>query len=438
MIKIKYSPQDYQREVHDDPTRFKVIIRGRRGGKTEEEIQDTVKLAVTNPGLHWITGPTFRQIKSIIWTRLKIVLRVDPDWKFNEQELYAQHAHIQNSNGEYTRIELKGVDNEDSLVGVGLRSLKCDEAALYRPNIWPQILRPMLADHKAPASFYTTPRGSNWLHDLYKRGIDPNEPNWKSWKESSYINKYISKEEIEEMKRDMPHRLFLQEVMAEFLDEQSGVFRKVTRCTVGELQDPVLGRFYVGGVDLGRTHDFTVITILDSVTRGVVYFERFTDIEWKEQKLRIQDAARKYNNALMFIDSTGAGDPIYEDLLQSGVSCESFKFNNSSKAALVKQGEIAIEERQVTWPRELEVLTREVKDYEYTLSVKGNVIYGAPEGKFDDCVISLLLAIWGIRNQLREAQIVQADNILLSPQDKQGLGELVSDEEEQLQEIGGY
>ena len=440
IVEIKYNPQEYQRESHESPIRFKVIIRGRRGGKTEEEIQGAIKDCVTIPGLHWITGPTFRQIKSIVWTRLKAILRQceDKAWIFNEAELYVEHPNIKDENGISTRIELKGVDKEDSLVGVGLRTLRCDEAALYKMHIWPQILRPMLVDHQAPAYFFSTPRGKNWLHDLYLRGLDPNEPNWKSWQAPSSVNKYLAEEEIAEMKKDMPHRLFLQEVMAEFLDDESGVFRKVNLCTVGELLPSVLGRFYVMGIDLGRTHDFTVLTVIDSITRGVVAHERFTDIEWKEQKLKIQELAKKYNHALCWIDSTGMGEPIFEDLRDSGLSVEPYTFSsNAKKVALIKQLEIAIEQRQITWPKELEILTQEVKDYEYQLTRMGNVTYGAPEGKYDDCVISLGLAVWGLRNQLREAQVI-SDSMEEEPIDRQGSGKLHEDVRHLETEFSGY
>ena len=123
VVEIAYEPQNYQREVHNDPTRFKVVVRGRRGGKTEEEIQGALRDTVEVPGLHWITGPTFKQIKSIVWTRLKAIIRQSGDsesWKFNEQELYIEHKYIRDDKGVFTRLELKGVDKEDTLVGVGL------------------------------------------------------------------------------------------------------------------------------------------------------------------------------------------------------------------------------------------------------------------------------------------------------------------------------
>lgn len=430
IVEINYSPQPYQLEIHTDPSRYKVIVRGRRGGKTEEEIQGIVMDAVTNPGRHWLVGPNYRQIKSIAWTRLKAVLDVDKDWEFNEQELYAHNSNILDGNGTPTRIELKGADKEDSLVGVALKSLRVDEAALVKNNVWSLVLRPMLADHKAPAYFYSTPRGKNWFYDLYMRGVSGDE-GWRSWRQPTAINKYIPEEEIAEMKRDMTEMMFSQEVMAEFLSEETGVFKKIRQCVVGVYKQPVVGRFYVMGVDLAKTVDFTVLTVVDSVTREVVAWERFQDLAWSVQKLKVQELARKYNNALCVIDSTGVGDPIAEDLSHSGLSLwyqgekPGFKFTNDSKSQLINNLAIAIEQRRITFPFE-PVLVDELQAFEYSITDGGRIKYGAPDGKHDDAVISLALACWALKSQLVEAQMLQEINI--EEKDRQGFGNLVTSE----------
>lgn len=393
------------------PARFKVIIRGRRGGKTEEELQGAIRDAVINPGLHWIVGPSYRQMKSIAWTRLKAILIPDSSWRFNEQDLYAENSNISDKEGRFTRIELKGCDKEDSLVGVGLRSLRVDEAALIKPTVWQTVLRPMLADYQAPATFYSTPRGRNWLYDLYMRGQSIDQINWKSWRQPTEVNKFIKAEELLEAKKDMSERLYKQEFGAEFLDDETGVFKRVRACIVGELKKPVLGRYYVIGIDLAKSVDFTVLTVIDSVTREVVYHERFQQLEWREQKLRIQHVALAYNNALCVIDSTGVGDPIVEDLSLAGLSIyyengkPGYKFSNESKTKLIEQLAIAIEQRQVTFPAQLTTLIDELMNYEYVLTENNRIKYSAPEGKHDDCVISLALAVWGIRSYLYTSQM---------------------------------
>jgi len=428
IVRIPFTPQDYQKESLFHPARFKVIVRGRRGGKTEEELQGAIRDVITKPGLHWIVGPQYTQIKNIAWARLKSILRVDPDWKINEQELYVEYPGLRDDKGIPTRLTLKGADNEDSLVGVGLRSLRVDEAALIKNGVWEQILRPMLADYQAPAYFYTTPRGHNWLYDLYLKGQDPKETEWKSWRQPTSVNKYITAEEIENARKDMSSTLFSQEFLAEFLQDEAGVFKKIKQCIVGELESPITGRFYVMGVDLAKTQDFTVLIVMDSLTRQVVAFERFQDVLWGIQKVKIQQLAHRYNDALVVMDSTGVGDPIAEDLSNSNISLfyekdyPGIKFTNTVKKQLIDQLAIAIEQRLITFPR-IEVLVNELFDFGYEITPSGNITYSAPEGKHDDCVISLALANWGIRTQLHSAQVIQDHQERV--RDRVGQGQMV-------------
>lgn len=402
---------------------------GRRGGKTELALNELIKQAVTRPGLYWYIAPSYRQAKTIAWTRLKSLLEPAKDmWKFNEQELYAEEKALK------TRIELRGADNEESLLGVGLNGVVMDECAMIKDQVWPRIIRPMLADTQGWALFISTPKGRNWFFDIFSA----HEEDWQSWSYPTTVNAFVPMEEVDAAKRDMSERLFRQEFMAEFLDEDTGVFKGIAKCASGMLSDPVSGRFYVVGVDLAKTVDFTVITVMDSVNRHVVYFERFQDVSWQVQKARIQEIAFKYNNAMCVVDATGLGDPIVEDLRNGGVSVEPFKFSVQSKHELVERLAIALEQRQITFPHNLEHLYDELMRYEYQITKQGNVKYGAPEGRHDDCVISLGLAVWGLRFQLHEAQVVKKDEVLLSAQDRQGLGELERDNEYIDSPQGGY
>lgn len=408
--------------IHYHLARFRVVDIGRRGGKTELAENEVIKRAVDKPSIqypYWLVAPTFRQVKSINWTRLKIILKPDPEWRFNEQELYAEHPRFG------TRIELKGSDNEESLRGVGLSGVVMDECATIKANVWPEIIRPMLADRKGWALFISTPKGRNWFYDLYIRGLG-DDPQWKSWKYPTNVNKYISQDEIDQAKKDMSERLFRQEFLAEFLDDETGVFKRIKSCIVGEFLAPIIGRFYVIGIDLAKSEDFTVLTVMDSKTREVVHLERFQDIEWRQQKIMIQRLAARYNNAQCVIDASGVGDPIVEDLKNAGISLyydkdqPGFKFTNESKCRLIDQLAIAIEQRQITFPYH-EILINELMNYEYSITEHGRIKYSSPSGKHDDCVISLALAVWGIRSYLYTSQ-VSSKQLEDFPVDRQGHG----------------
>ena len=59
--------------------------------------------------------------------------------RFNEAEL---RADLHNG----ARIQLYGSDNPDTLRGLYFDGVVLDEAAQMRPRLWPEIVRPALAD----------------------------------------------------------------------------------------------------------------------------------------------------------------------------------------------------------------------------------------------------------------------------------------------------
>ena len=124
------------------------------------------------------------------------------------------------------------------------------------------------------------------------------------------------------------------------------------------------------------------------------YFDRFNQISWPLQKRRIIEAHRK-TRAKVVLDATGAGDPIYDDLVGAGVPVIPFGFTNKSKRALIEGLSISLEQRELELPDE-PVLLNELDIYEYEVTRHGNTTYNAPEGCHDDTVIALGLAKWGL------------------------------------------
>lgn len=46
-------------------------------------------------------------------------------------------------------------------------------------------------------------------------------------------------------------------------------------------------------------------------------------------------------------------------------------------------------------------MINELDTYGYQMSEAGNLKYGAPEGLHDDCVSSLMIAVWGLQGKVR-------------------------------------
>lgn len=198
-----------QQSIVKAPQRFKVVVAGRRFGKTHLSIRELCYHARIPDREIWYVAPTYRQAKMITWKKLRKKL-VQLKWaqKINETEL-----SILLKNG--STISLKGADNYDSLRGIGLDYLVIDEFADILPEAWYETLRPTLADKQGGALFIGTPKGLNWAHDLYSQALEYPEE-WVSFQYTTIEGGNVTQEEIEAARRTLDERTFRQEFEASF------------------------------------------------------------------------------------------------------------------------------------------------------------------------------------------------------------------------------
>ena len=149
---MKLAP--WQKAVADSPARFKVVCAGRRSGKTYLAIRQMCWYArIPNREVFYVTS-SYRAAKMIVWKTLKNRLQ-DLRWiaKINESEL---SITLKNR----STISLKGSENIAALRGIKLAYCVIDEAAFCDPDLFPEVIRPALADSQGDAMFISTPAGS--------------------------------------------------------------------------------------------------------------------------------------------------------------------------------------------------------------------------------------------------------------------------------------
>jgi hypothetical protein len=199
-----------QKQIASDASRFKVVVAGRRFGKTFLSLREICYRArIPDQEIFYITT-SYRAAKMILWKPLKKRL-LELRWakKINESEL-----SILLKNG--STISLKGAEEPDRLRGVSLSYCVIDEAAECKLEaLWGEIIRPALADQQGGALFIGTPKGkNNSFYDLFVSGNTT--PNWRSWQFTTIDGGFVQAEEIEAAKQDMSERQFRQEFMATF------------------------------------------------------------------------------------------------------------------------------------------------------------------------------------------------------------------------------
>ena len=386
---VLYKPHSGQKQFHQSPditqrTRFRIACCGRRFGKTMACANEIIEHAFFyRKSINWWVAPTYQQ--SMIAYRLIEKALSNTGYVVENQK---SERRILLANG--SSIMFKSADNFNALRGEGVNFLVIDEAATIQREAWEQALRPTLSDKNGRALIIGTPKGRNWFFELFARGNDPEQTEYQSFSFPTWTNPLIPESEIEEVRRSLPSDVFRQEYEAQFLDDSAGVFRNIKNCVAGSFEEPTSKNYYIGW-DIAKTQDFSVIVCMDN-NHHVVAFDRFNQIDYTLQLSRVEAMAHKYR-ASVLMDSTGAGDPVLEQLRQRGVSAEGYHLSNQSKQQLIEHLSVGIEQRIVTFPQ-IDPLIHELQIYEYEITRAGNLRYNAPNGFHDDCVIALGLAYW--------------------------------------------
>lgn len=200
-----------QTQLHDSPARFRYVVSGRRVGKTIWLIIELALAASRKPrSVNWYIAPTYTMARDIAWQTLLDLLPSRLVRKTNSSRL-----QITLNNG--ATISLKGVDNPQSLRGRGLDFAALDEYAMHESNVWPEVIRPMLATSQGRACFGSTPMGFNHAYDLFQRtqsGEMGDE--WQSWMFTTAQGGFVSASELAAARRELDPRIFRQEFEASF------------------------------------------------------------------------------------------------------------------------------------------------------------------------------------------------------------------------------
>lgn len=377
VIKLPVRPHENQHPLIRSTARFNVIAAGRRFGKTEACKIRAIYRAMDRH-VWWVT-PTYAA-GTDTWRDFVATFQHIPSADINKAE---------------RRIELptggllKMVAADSFKRGAGPDHIFIDEAAFCSNTLWEYELRPMLMESKGHADILSSTNGRNWFWDVYRRGLDPQQPQWCSWHYTCYDNPLLDREEIEDIRRNTPERVFRQEYLAEFLEDGGAVIRNISACLIQEPQRNAVGKV-VFGVDLGRHNDYTVIIAMDSDTKRVLEIDRFTEIGWELQLGRIKAMADRWHPTQILMEEN-FNDSFVERAHAERLPVHAFRTTNASKQQVINALALAFEQAAIGIPDD-PVLISELQAYTMERLPSGMFRYSAPAGGHDDTVIALALA----------------------------------------------
>ena len=301
------------------------------------------------------------------------------------------------SKGDYTitltnnsKIYFRSQTNYDALRGYSMNYAVCDEYSFWNEESYDTILKALRSVGKK-CLIISTPLNKNRFYEDYSKGLNTEIPNYFNFSGTNEENPRFNTIEFNNDKQFMTPNKFRSECLAEFIEDGGSVFENINKCTVlDNFQDPIDGNTYYAGLDLGKTNDFTVLTIIDQ-DFNVVYIDRFTGLPFLQQAERISYNLNKYQ-AYTYIE-TNIESTLYEILSQQYDKIYDWRTTHNSKEQLVSELQLRLQTCELKLPTVEPALQQDLEMFDQSISRSKNIIYGARRGFHDDCVISLGLAL---------------------------------------------
>lgn len=323
-MNLNFELLPWQKQVYSDDTRFKVIVAGRRCGKSRLSAVSLLVEGLRCPqgSAVMYVAPTQGQARQIIWDLLM---------ELGREVISSSHVNnmdITLING--AKIYVRGSDRPDTLRGVSLTYLVLDEVADIKADTWEKVLRAALSDKKGKALFIGTPKGRNWFYDMYNLGESGDDEEWKSWHFTTKDNPLIDPKEIDNAKKTLSSFAFKQEYEASFDNAGTDTFKEEW-LKFGE--EPNDGNYYIA-IDLAgfenlsmnaqakKRLDQTAIAVVKATEDGKWFVRKIEHGRWdiKETCQRIIKNIKAFQPAGVGIERGSLKNavlPYLSDLMRS-------------------------------------------------------------------------------------------------------------------------
>lgn len=221
MAKLNYELTPWQKSVYIDNTRFKVIVAGRRCGKTRLSAVMLITKALECPAVDarvMYVAPTQGMAYDLMWDLVTGLARP------MIAKSHINDGDITLKNG--VKIQIRGADKPDRLRGKKLFYAILDEMKDIKDGTWESSIRPSLSDMRGGALFIGTPEPEAVnFRKMFDYGQEGDDKEWKSWHFTTADNPYIDKSEIESAKKSMGSAEYFREYEASWDTAGSNLLR---------------------------------------------------------------------------------------------------------------------------------------------------------------------------------------------------------------------
>jgi hypothetical protein len=410
-FKLNITPHDGQMEVLSGivnaPEALMITIDASRGwGKSLFAMGNIVAPHCLNKGemaqVMWV-APTYKICRSPVddvffgvdeESGRRFIPEVCENTGFRYWDFLKGDMEIHWFNG--AKIFFRSADNPDSIVSKGYTLIVIDEAAIISQDTFNKQILPTARRNGCP------------------RFVSFKQPRWKRRNYPAILV---------ELMQGLPKYIRDQEFGADFIDNAGGTFANLGKIFKGEeicfpsdqqmwedlpSNEELNKNAYILSVDIAKTTDYTVMSVLNMGTRNLQYYRRMNKTDYKIVVSEMERLSKRYNDAEVIYDATGVGSGIQDFLT---IQAEPFKFTNDSKSDIVNRLIVACDYASIKIPN-IKTIREEFELFEYKLTKTGKITYSAPEGRHDDCVMSIAMANYYCDENGGSGEVHSIDNFL--------------------------
>ena len=233
---IPYTPRFPQTEIHPqlESHRFCVLVTHRQMGKTVCAVTHLLKQAcmLNLPnGRYFYVAPFLKQAEMLVWDyfkRFTAPLAAMPTASGqikNLLQINEAKLSLRLPNGAVVRV--LGADRPDAMRGTYADGIVLDEYAQIKPNVFNEIIRPMLTSRKGWCVFLGTPKGQDQFYDVYchaakEFAANPHGEWWAGMYRADQTG-IIAQDELARIQTETPENLFRQEYLCDFTASRTDV-----------------------------------------------------------------------------------------------------------------------------------------------------------------------------------------------------------------------
>jgi phage FluMu gp28-like protein len=259
--------------------------------------------------------------------------------------------------------------------------------------------------------FLTSPFGAEKKLQIISTPAGQSGKFYELWTKSDYfktkvtlldaVNEGFNVDVDEIRKTVIDEDIFASEYLCEFLDNDVSLFSyDLLRGSVYETC-PMTGKVWIG-IDIGRTHDKTSIAILIEKD-GILYVKAVESLANKDfdyQEKYIANLIKSLNPVRVYIDATGIGAMLAENIHKKFSQASEIKFNNGNKQEMFNLTKVGLSNGTLKLPNDT-FLIDDLHKIRRIVSTSGALTYSAKSdetGHADDAT-AVALGVYAARKR---------------------------------------